>query len=128
MSAIDGVEGKAVEKLDPISGRRKGRGISSIFGSNEDGRRGKISPKMGILGGRGGASAIINPSKPFLTIRRNTTSIAPSASFPRRLRRDSAESERRNDNPSVGDRPSSGTASISTNAAPSFVDTDPMSF
>jgi len=48
---------------------------------------------MGILGGRGGARAIINPSKPFLTIRRNTTSIAPSTSFPRRLRRDSTANE-----------------------------------
>mmetsp|Transcript_69396 Transcript_69396/g.192084 ORF Transcript_69396/g.192084 Transcript_69396/m.192084 type:complete len:263 (-) Transcript_69396:64-852(-) len=101
-------------------GSRSGNGISSSLGLG-----GRMSPRKGSAGGRGGVRATTASLIPCRKICRVKMSTMVSTSSSKRTRKPSALSDSKNFNPSWKLSPSSGTPSRSTKAAPSFVCTAP---
>mmetsp|Transcript_35255 Transcript_35255/g.85475 ORF Transcript_35255/g.85475 Transcript_35255/m.85475 type:complete len:243 (-) Transcript_35255:1972-2700(-) len=101
-------------------GRSNGNGISSNFGDG-----GRMSPRNGRAGGLGGVNATTASLIALRKICRLRMSTIESTSGSNRFRRLSESSDKTNLRPSLKSSPSSGTASKSTKAAPSWVATAP---
>mmetsp|Transcript_10848 Transcript_10848/g.23123 ORF Transcript_10848/g.23123 Transcript_10848/m.23123 type:complete len:274 (+) Transcript_10848:131-952(+) len=120
VSCLMVVTTKDGDRTPSAPGSNTGSGSSSSFGL-----AGRMSPKKGMEGGRGGVRATIASWTPCRKICLVKISTIESTSGSSKLLRLSASSDMMNFRPSRKLIPSSGTASMSTKTAPSCVATDP---
>mmetsp|Transcript_27380 Transcript_27380/g.58586 ORF Transcript_27380/g.58586 Transcript_27380/m.58586 type:complete len:268 (+) Transcript_27380:261-1064(+) len=120
VSCLIVVTANDADRTPSAPGSTRGSGISSSLGLG-----GRMSPRNGMDGGRGGVSATTASWMPCRNICRVKISTIESTSGSNRVLRLSASSDIMNFSPSWKLIPSSGTASISTKTAPSCVATDP---